>query len=422
MVAAGGQIAAAFGAGGPVGAAIVAGTVAVDAFSASLLKVEGAREAAFEKNFERQYGNILRMAKATQEINDRIRALDLDIMYVGVESDDRAILLKQEESIKLREQANALDNQAGDARRVMAWSERERMRGEAKQMEVRANKLEEEINKTIELKRARDGLKAPPRAGGRVATPSDAVEPIFDEDSFENTDNDVNARAREARKDAEDRAYDARAKLAADRINAEIEAEKEKNQRIADNEEMFANMRYEQAKAARQKELEDQSQFVMQLTGIGVSALQTYLDAKIKGEENAEALMAASLMRTAGNALIGHGINLAGAAVVSAGTGLLPLAATQAAGAAGLIAGGVALGATATGIEHVAAGGTVGKAMTDRQSTRDPGASPRSGSISGSGGPMIINVAYGAGGPLPEDIAREIHKVTSSGNRRRGAA
>jgi hypothetical protein len=127
-------------------------------------------------------------------------------------------------------------------------------------------------------------------------------------------------------------------------------------------------------------------------------------------------------MRTAGQALISHGINLAGAAVVSAGTGLLPVAAAQAAGAAGLIAGGIALGATATGIEHVAAGGALGKPLDDKSGTRDKGASPRSSGGGGSGGPMIVNVSYGAGGPLPEDIAREIHKVTSSGNRRRGAA
>jgi hypothetical protein len=55
--------------------------------------------------------------------------------------------------------------------------------------------------------------------------------------------------------------------------------------------------------------------------------------------------------------------------------------------------------------------------------TRDPGASPRSsGGGSGSGGPMIINVAYGAGGPLPEDLAREIARAVDSGDRRRGAA
>ena len=54
-------------------------------------------------------------------------------------------------------------------------------------------------------------------------------------------------------------------------------------------------------------------------------------------------------------------------------------------------------------------------------STRDPGASPRtSGGGTSSGGPLIINVTYGAGGPLPEDVGREIYRATRSNDRRSG--
>jgi len=199
------------------------------------------------------------------------------------------------------------------------------------------------------------------------------------------------------------KAYDERRKL----------AEKEKKEQAKDAEEM--QQKWDDFYAGFAK-------LAGQGFGIAVNATQDYLDAVITGQENAEVLLAASIMRSAGQALVGHGVDLAGAAVVSASTGLLPLAAAQSASAAGLIAGGIALGAGATGIEHIAAGGTVGKALPDDKATKDPGASPRSGSSGGSGGPLIVNVAYGAGGPLPEDIAREIHKVTTSGNRRRGAA
>jgi hypothetical protein len=97
---------------------------------------------------------------------------------------------------------------------------------------------------------------------------------------------------------------------------------------------------------------------------------------------------------------------------------------TPGAGAGMMALGGAAIVA---GMAMAGGGAAVGASIPtdkggDKQSTRDPGASPRSSGGGGGGGPLIVNVAYGAGGPLPEDIAREIHKVTSSGNRRRGAA
>jgi hypothetical protein len=149
---------------------------------------------------------------------------------------------------------------------------------------------------------------------------------------------------------------------------------------------------------------------------------QQYLDDVITGQENAEAALATMLMRTAGQALIGSGIDLGGRAVVSAFTpGLQPLAAAQGAAAAGLIASGVALGGTATGIEHMAAGGQIGRPLPDKKSATDRGASPRSSRGGGDGGPLVINISYGVGGPLPEDTAREIARVQRTGNRRSGA-
>jgi hypothetical protein len=201
------------------------------------------------------------------------------------------------------------------------------------------------------------------------------------------------------------KAYDERRKL----------AEKEKKEQEKDAAEM-------------QKKWDD---FYMGFAELGAqgfgmvaSAGQQYFDDIITGQEHAAEMMAISLMRTAGDALVGHGVNLLGASVVSLLTpGLQPLAAAQAGAGAGLVAAGMGLGAGATAASHVLAGGTIGQKLPDDKSgTRDKGASPRSSGGGGGGGPLIVNVAYGAGGPLPEDIAREIYKVTSSGNRRRGAA
>ncbi len=152
-----------------------------------------------------------------------------------------------------------------------------------------------------------------------------------------------------------------------------------------------------------------------------INVSEDYFKAKIEGAENAEQLAAAAFLAATGDQLVGIGTKYlfegAGMSILGDPRGPAML------GLGGLaVAAGVGMGAGSAALSHTAAGGTIGKPLDDKQSTRDPGASPRSSGGGGSGGPLIVNVAYGAGGPLPEDIAREIHKVTSSGNRRRGAA
>lgn len=477
LVAAGGQIVAAFGAGGPVGAAIVAATVAVDAMSVSWKKATEEQDAALERMFKNVNAQLavtrttkvaldearasltaaLRVgedesvtfqrsleearkagAKRVEEAQarlDKLKATSLDLRQIEKDAESLDMTFQQarlwrsqlrEKEIASAERALAnTQSQAMIATQILVTERKRTEQAERKaaaeqrfksalegQMrsyeamyrfrEVEETKIEDIETNTDEISRTMRGLRAVEGGGlgsaiieRAAAERKAAIDALSDEDILTGGGQ-------------ESMVFDI---ITEDGVSRQIEVQKNGLDIIAQLNDEY-----------RQQEIAAQSEFVMQWTSIGVDALQTYLDAKIKGEENAEALMAASLMRTAGQALVGHGINLAGAAVVSASTGLLPVAAAQAGAAAGLIAGGVALGATATGIEHVSAGGTVGKPIEDKQSTRDPGASPRSGGSGGSGGPMIVNVTYGAGGPLPEDIAREIHKVTASGNRRRGAA
>ena len=69
------------------------------------------------------------------------------------------------------------------------------------------------------------------------------------------------------------------------------------------------------------------------------------------------------------------------------------------------------------------AGVSGGGGSSDRAGATDRGASPRSSrGRGGEGGPTVINISYGVGGPLPEDTAREVARVMKTGNRRRGAA
>lgn len=139
----------------------------------------------------------------------------------------------------------------------------------------------------------------------------------------------------------------------------------------------------------------------------------------VTGQEKMFERFASSVMKQAGQSLIGSGTKLAGEAIVSLFTpGLQPLAAAQGAAAAGLIGTGIGLGGVATGIMHVAGGGALFKSMPDKASERDRGASPRSSSDSSSGGPLVVNISYGVGGPLPEDTAREVRKVLDVDSRR----
>lgn len=154
--------------------------------------------------------------------------------------------------------------------------------------------------------------------------------------------------------------------------------------------------------------------------GIATQGMQQYLDDVITGQEDAEAAFASSVMAQAGQALISYGTQLAGKAVMDAFTAP-PLAAAEGVAAVGLIAAGIGLGGAATAVQHTAAGGTIGQALpTDARTDR--GASPRTGGGGGSSGPFVLNISYGVGGPLPEDTAREIHRVMRTNDRRRGAA
>lgn len=158
-------------------------------------------------------------------------------------------------------------------------------------------------------------------------------------------------------------------------------------------------------------------------TELAIGLGQDYVNAKIEGAENAEAEVAAQFLKGIGNQLVGIGTkNLIEGAGMSIASGGLDPRGPALMGLGGLaIATGIAMGAGGTAIAHTAAGGQIGKPLPDRESATDRGASPRSSRGGGDGGPLVINISYGVGGPLPEDTAREIARVQRTGNRRSGA-
>jgi hypothetical protein len=153
-----------------------------------------------------------------------------------------------------------------------------------------------------------------------------------------------------------------------------------------------------------------------------IGASQDYFKAKIEGAENAEALAAAAFLSGVGEQLVGLGTKnlFEGAGMLIASGGVDPRGYALTALGAGAIAAGVGMGAGSVAITHTAAGGTIGKELPDNKAAKDKGASPGRGGGSSGGGPLVVNVAYGVGGPLPEDTAREISKAVNTGRRRGG--
>lgn len=205
---------------------------------------------------------------------------------------------------------------------------------------------------------------------------------------------------------------------------AREEAEKEKT-RIAKEQEKerveaakkAAKEKEDAIKAAEKATADYQLSIGEMAAGQALSVAQGYIDAKIKGEKDAEQKAISSFLSATGQQLVASGTRAIFEGAIISSNPLTPGA------GAGMIATGVA--AVAVGVGMGAAGSATApppEAKGSSGAARDRGASPRSSRGGGDGGPLVVNVSYGVGGPLPEDTAREIAKVVRTGNRRRGAA
>jgi chromosome segregation ATPase len=152
---------------------------------------------------------------------------------------------------------------------------------------------------------------------------------------------------------------------------------------------------------------------------VAVQGAQQYVSDLVTGQEKASERLAALVMGQAGQSLIASGTDLAGKAIVSALSGAAPVAAAQGAAAAGLVGTGLALGGAATGIEHLLAGGKIGKPLPDKSSARERGASSFSGRSSrGDGGTNLTIVYGGISGPTADQGSRALMSAWSRARRR----
>lgn len=230
---------------------------------------------------------------------------------------------------------------------------------------------------------------------------------------------------RDMRKAARKREEDERKQDAKDQVKEARDLEREKNKAAKEAARERERIAKEEAKAKAEAEKQFTQMFIdagQQAAATALSTSQDYIEAKIKGEKDAEQKAVASFLSATGQQLVGSGTRAIFEGLIMSSNPLTPgMGAGMIATGAAAIAVGMGMGAGGAAMAHTAAGGTVGSPLPEKSASRDRGASPRSSSGGGGGGPLVINVSYGVGGPLPEDTAREIAKVMRTGDRRRGA-
>lgn len=404
-VAGAGQMAAAYGAGGPFALALVGGIAAVSALSSHLEILNREQDELIAKT----YGPVEAAASQMQKVERDLSALRRDA--AGPETVKQA-------AARVQAEIDAVNAQVADvikARNAMKISgsqeyfdERERYEQQRKILEKTVTLLQQKQN--LEQGKAATAGLPTKKIGPTVVKPEafDAAQSeldleekavnwltkMRDEAITHRLKNEADAREEKARMDKE--ATDEERRQAADRVRI-AEDEANKKQSVAESQAAFVT-----------------GQLMKTSSVIAQSAV-----AAAKGQEDAGAILLQGLAQQAGDL-----ITLKGAE--SAATGLAMLFTGNAAGAVPL-AGGLALigagQAIAIGGAEVAASMISGASRTpstDKGASRDKGASPGRGGGSGGGGPLVVNVAYGAGGPLPEDTAREIKKAVDTGRRRGG--
>ena len=167
---------------------------------------------------------------------------------------------------------------------------------------------------------------------------------------------------------------------------------------------------------------EQEVDYLTQMGTTAAAAIGTFAAQSAAGQEEAFQNLLGTASMQAGGIIMLEGGKVMAAGISGMLTAPNPISAAQIVGGGALVAAGAAVQtggpAVISSLMSMATGGG-GK----QAAAKDRGASPRGGSGGGGGsGGLTVNVSYGAGGPLPEDIAREIDKVVKSNDRRRGAA
>jgi hypothetical protein len=419
LVQGAGQMAAAFGAGGPWAAALVGGLALVGQLTKHLDETTAARDRAFDEKW-----------KQVDEQSKRVNALREEVRLLNKELDDpnKRFLDMQERAMALQAEAYRLENAALSD----ADGQRDNMRARARFMLAEAKALEAVVDTRLRINRIRseeaEEAKAAEQAEERRAKALERAKAARAEElqmvrefaravNYDDPDaadkrlaDEAKARREEQERIAADNAEwqrrsDAQMQLIyLDALKSEEDARRESQRRIREE-----NEHHLQEMAAQN------AVYAMQATGIVAGASQQLIGDLISGQEQALEQFGVSIMAQAGQALVSYGIQAIGSAALQASLGNLPGAAVQGATGAGLVAAGVGLGGVSAGLGNLMGGGG------GQRERRLPGsmAAPQQ---TGSGGTVIQITYAGASGPTADQGGRAVVEGMARAQRRQEAA
>jgi hypothetical protein len=415
LVAGAGQMAAAYGAGGPFALALVGGMAAIQGITSVAMSSLDKQEKAFDAMFVKMDAAVARL-KDIQRRTEEIRQSGLpegvrrSATVKRTKADIDAEIAAIRESGRVSSTAQSRER---DAIAIKALEDSKKALDDETEA-IRKNKLaKDSVGFRAQFLADAAGKKPKGGGGGAVATASDLPR-------FLSSEAGGAARARDAALDA-----DIANQRWTDALKAEEDARKEQARMDAEATKEAERQAAERVKIAqeeaKQKRMaaEEHGAFIAGQITTTAGIISQAAVAAADGQAAFGEVLLAGLSQQAGGFITLKGAEVAAAGAASAILGN-PAGIAQAAAGASMIALGQAV---AVGGPSVAASlfGGGGQGAPDASAARDRGASPGRGGGGSGGGNLVVNVSYGAGGPLPEDTAREIAKATNTG-RRRGAA
>lgn len=426
-----GQLAAAYAAGGPLGAGLAATSVGVTLLVQHWDDLIKKQDEALTRSFSGSDGASSLLQKARADV----AALHATLSEQGLTQREKNIAAVNREIAGVQAKLDAMRVEG------KIWTDNE----------IAAKKF---LETSIEVLRSKQTLagRTGALADAQGSRPSaagmpDASGPVRAGEDFwaaqdkahvaylDKQDADEERRFDEMMKDREkglaamDKAQEKAAAQRAKWDAIELESEKrawDKKQEIADIA-MRKRLRDEEAFATAAMDLTMKAIVdpMRAATSTGLDVFGSYLAMKIKGEENAEEKATAAFMSGIGSQLVGIGTRSlfeGGAKLFNPVTAPIGIAEMAFGGSA--IAAGLGLGAAGAAVSHKAAGGSVGVSLPDEErAKRDPGVKPRfeggGGSRGSGGGGLTIVNNYQVGGPIAEDAARANVDLWRTANRRR---
>lgn len=375
-VAGAGQMAAAYGAGGPFALALVGGIAIIDKLTQYWKSLNDEED----RNIKLKFGVIDAAKSRTEALKAEVAELEKKARPEQARANERQgiadeIRRSEIERDQLRRRAEIRGTTAEQA---------QMMRAEAQQLDEQVKLLAQKLTLMAEI-----------RNQGGTPTTTTAAEP----ETYVDTDAgmaaiDLNARRAAKRK----KAWAAADEAVSEETRRREESDAEHQLQIWEDQ-ADAKAAIDQRKKDDEKRVLDEmaaahdayygrlASYAQQSAGIIAGTSQQLIADLISGQEYALERFGISVMAQAGQALVGNGIQLLGEAVVSAGKGLFPIAAGQAALGGALITTGVGLGGVAGGLSGLMGAESGGAAR---------GASPRTstGATSVQGGPTQITYIF----------------------------